>query len=363
MRISFLIIFSVQCFLVSCRLQFVPWAKLTQAEPLSPQEPSSCSSEKLFDKSVEAAWKLFNMAFNKGLSEMESKFRFDIFKQNYRMIMEHNVKYEQGLTSYRMDINAFSDKTNEELKSLRGIRMPTGGLMRRFLYTHSNGTPPDSIDWRDKGAVTDVKNQGNCGSCWAFATTGAIEGHQFNKYGKLYSLSEQQLVDCSAEDGNNACNGGLMDFAFKYIQEAGGIETESCYPYVSGRTGHENKCSLNRTCFVAHVKGYRDLPKADELALMSAVGLEGPVAIAINAGLPSFSFYASGVYEDVQCGGEEDDLDHGVLVVGYGRENGIDYWLVKNSWGPHWGEKGYIKMRRNKHNMCGVATVASYPLV
>lgn len=168
--------------------------------------------------------------------------------------------------------------------------------MRRSLYTRESRTPPDSIDWRKKGAVTNVKNQGNCGSCWAFATTGAIEGHHFNKYGKLYNLSEQQLVDCSLDDGNNACNGGLMDFAFRYIQEAGGIETEDCYPYVSGRTGQEAKCSLNRTCFVAHVTGYKDLPTADESVLKSAVGLQGPVAIAINAGLPSFSFYSSGKY-------------------------------------------------------------------
>ncbi|VDP93299.1 unnamed protein product [Echinostoma caproni] len=222
------------------------------------------------------------------------------------------------------------------------------------MYTVDSRTPPDAIDWRQKGAVTPVKNQGNCGSCWAFSTTGAVEGHHFIKYHKLVSLSEQQLVDCSSKEGNNACNGGLMDFAFTYIQEAGGIVTEDCYPYVSGKTGEENPtCSVNKTCIAAHVQSYVDVQKASESALKSAVGLKGPVAIAINAG----------IYEDKSCGGDETDLDHGVLAVGYGHENGTSYWLVKNSWGPHWGENGYIKIRRDKNNMCGVATAASYPIV
>lgn len=293
-------------------------------------------------------------------SEHERRFR--IFADNFARISKHNVRFIQGQVSYTMGINEFSDKTDEELRKLRCF---SGGLNTSrdgSKYIAVAAPPPSEIDWRIKGAVTPVKNQGNCGSCWAFSATGAIEGQNFLATGNLVSLSEQQLVDCSSEYGNNACNGGLMDNAFKYVRDSYGIDTEASYPYISGETGAANPtCRFNLKEAVVRVTGYIDLPGGQESELKSAVGHHGPISVAINAGLPTFMSYKSGVYSDEQC--SPDGLDHGVLLVGYGEENGIPYWLIKNSWGPHWGENGYVKILRNHNNLCGVASMASYPLM
>lgn len=275
-----------------------------------------------------------------------------------------------GIHTYRLGINSFADWTAEEFKkTMLGTSIRFSGhyeSVGRFMRLPSHVKIPDSVDWREKGAVTPVKNQGQCGSCWAFSTTGSLEGQHFLATGELLSLSEQQLVDCSKKYNNEGCNGGLMDNAFKYIKENGGLMSEEAYPY----KGKEGKCHFDPKKAVANCTGFIDVKSGDEDALKEAVATVGPVSIAIDVTEDKFMLYKDGVFVDDTCENGQDNLNHGVLVVGYGTSDdlrkskeGLDFWIVKNSWGPKWGEDGYIRMARNKNNMCGVSTSASYPLV
>lgn len=307
------------------------------------------------------AWQLkFGKSYS---SPSEEAHRRDVWLQNRKLVLVHNMMADQGIKSYRLGMNFFGDLTNEEYKQLvsRGcLRSFNSSLPRHgstFLHFPEVRDLPDTVDWRDKGYVTPIKDQKQCGSCWAFSATGSLEGQTFRKTGKLVSLSEQQLVDCSGDYGNMGCMGGLMDQAFQYIEANGGIDTEDSYPYEA----EDRKCRYNPATVGATCTGYVDITSGDEDALQEAVATIGPVSVAIDASQSSFQFYESGVYNEPDCSSE--DLDHGVLAVGYGSDGGSDYWLVKNSWGEDWGFKGFILMTRNKQNQCGIATAASYPLV
>jgi C1A family cysteine protease len=288
----------------------------------------------------------------------ERDYRNSVYDANLKMIHNHNKKK----LGWRMAVNKFADLTSEEFVSLyvgHGFRVSRrGGLnvdVKHLRYDFK--ALPSSVDWTKKGAVTAVKDQGQCGSCWAFSTTGSVEGAWFLKNRTLVSLSEQQLVDCSVPQGNQGCNGGLMDYGFQYIIDNKGLTSEALYPYTA--TG-PNTC-INRSV-VSKISEYKDVPANSETALMSAISQQ-PVSVAVEADQSSFQFYSSGVLTKA-CG---TNLDHGVLAVGYGTVGGQDYYLVKNSWGTDWGAKGYIMLGRGTSfgaaGQCGIQMAASYPVV
>ncbi|KAI4343672.1 hypothetical protein L6164_010993 [Bauhinia variegata] len=318
--------------------------------------------------------------------------RFNVFKANVMHVHNTN-KMEKP---YKLKLNKFADMTNHEFRSTYASSKVNHHRMFRgtprgngtFMYKNVQSVPP-SVDWRQKGAVTGVKDQGQCGSCWAFSTVVAVEGINQIKTQKLISLSEQELVDCDTQV-NEGCNGGLMDYAFEFIKQKGGITTESYYPYTAGdgtcdvSKVHTILCSilfyfkfksidsygklrckkpltLQQKKPAVSIDGHENVPANNEDALLKAVANQ-PVSVAIDAGGSDFQFYSEGVF----TGGCGTDLDHGVAVVGYGTTiDGTKYWIVKNSWGTEWGEKGYIRMQRgtsDKEGLCGIAMEASYPI-
>ncbi|KAK2843699.1 hypothetical protein Q7C36_011914 [Tachysurus vachellii] len=293
----------------------------------------------------------------------QASYPLNTWLENRKLVLVHNMLADQCIMSYRLGMTYFADMDNQEYRQsvfkgcLGSFNKTKKHNAATFLRQAGGAVLPDSVDWRDKGYVTEVKDQKQCGSCWAFSATGSLEGQTFRKTGKLVSLSEQQLVDCSWKYGNMGCSGGLMDQAFDYIKDNKGIDTEDSYPYEAT----DGDCRFNPDTVGATCTGYVDITSEDENALQEAVATIGPVSVAIDAGHISFQLYVSGIYNEPECSSM--DLDHGVLAVGYGKDNGKDYWLVKNSWGLDWGDNGYIKMSKNKKNQCGIATAASYPLV
>jgi C1A family cysteine protease len=295
------------------------------------------------------AWMLEHAKFYD--TEHEFARRLKTFITNAEAIRMHNL---QGHT-YGLALNQFADMDHEEFKAYVARPYRLEDLETVVLEEEDL---PDEVDWRLKGAVTEVKNQGSCGSCWSFSATGSIEGlNVIANNGTLLALSEQQLIDCSKMYGNQGCRGGLMTNAFKYVKAARGLMAEEDYPY-SASLG---VCRADSTKLTAPIGGYTKVKYRDQLQLKAAVARQ-PVSVAIQADDFVFQFYNSGVISR-GCG---TDLNHGVLVVGYGSNfRGKDYWIVKNSWGSRWGKKGYVLIARsnskNDAGTCGIALGGVYP--
>jgi len=308
---------------------------------------------------LDSVWQSYKETYNKNYDQTHDRVRRFVWESNLKRIQRHNLEHDMGQHGFTLGTNEYSDMSHDEFVSqMNGHQSNRTERHGSLFMAPINYQAPDSVDWRKEGYVTPVKNQGQCGSCWAFSTTGSLEGQNFKKSGKLVSLSEQQLVDCAGgKYGNQGCNGGLMDQAFSYIKDNKGIDTEPAYAY----EGKDGKCRFKPADVGATDTGFVDVTSGSEDDLLKAVASVGPVSVAIDASHFSFQLYKHGVYEAPLCSSTR--LDHGVLVVGYGVLDGKAYWLVKNSWGSSWGMDGYIMMARNHKNMCGVATQASYPLV
>jgi len=282
----------------------------------------------------------------------EHNSRFEIFKKNMDFAREFNAEND-GTYTFTMGVTIFADQTQDEFQAYldKSSRTKPADVKNGVIYDPSlYPAPEEEVDWVSQGYVTPVKNQGSCGSCWAFSTTGGIEGQNYKVNKVLSSFSEQELVDCSQKEGNQGCNGGLMDDGFTYVEDKG-LCFESSYPY----TGKDGTCDTSCTSKVT-VTGFTDIKQGDTSGLLSACSSQGPISIAVDANI-WWQMYTGGLFNH-NCNPSK--LDHGVLLVGYSKGS---YWKVKNSWGSGWGEKGYIRLTGTDANTCGLANSASYPTV
>jgi len=308
-------------------------------------------------------WKQFSNFQNRfkktyqNFEEMET--RFSIFRDNLRKIVLHNLDRTQNFT---MGVNQFADLTPEEFKNMyigRSLKSSLGSY-GCGTFTSTTSSAPVSVDWRTKGVVNPVRDQGQCGSCWAFATTANAESVWAISTGQLLDLSEEYLVDCATGLGyfNLGCNGGQPDSAFKYMINNGQC-SEASYPYTAGVTKVAGACQKCTAAPVHFSKCY-DVSSGNQLLLKEAVAKQ-PVAVAIEADTAYFQLYSGGILTSTKCG---TTLDHAVELIGYGEENGVKYWTVRNSWSSSWGENGYVRILRsestNDVGICGIASEPSF---
>ncbi|MBN3315584.1 CATK protein, partial [Atractosteus spatula] len=293
--------------------------------------------------------------------------RREIWEKNYGVIESHNKRYREGKETYEMGMNRFGDLTTEEFVKLTKMRTK----MSRMALTRSTNVMLSatdlrlaasklnvtSIDYRTMGYVTPVQDQGICGCCYAFSAAGALEAQWKKKTGTLIPLSKQQLIDCSTSEGNIGCRGGLPDLSYGYIIKNGGIQAEATYPYAM----QDQNCTADKSKIVATLSDWKFLPVGDEQALQDALVTIGPVAVAIDGSTINFQFYRQGIFSDSKC--TIWNLSHAVVLIGFGTEGSANYWTIKNSWGPYWGEKGYFRLAKNKGNQCGISQYGVVPFV
>ncbi|XP_062327288.1 pro-cathepsin H-like [Osmerus eperlanus] len=301
----------------------------------------------------EYRFKEWMLQYNRAYDLEDYSHRLQIFTENKRKIDRHNALKN----SFKMGLNQFSDMTFYEFRKTFLLTEPQNCSATKGSHISGNGPYPDFVDWRARGNfVTPVKSQGHCGSCWTFSTTGCLESVTAIATGKLPLLSEQQLIDCAQDFNNHGCLGGLPSQAFEYIKYSNGLMTEDDYPYV----GHDKLCNFKPELAAAFVKDVVNITSYDEKGMVDAVATLNPVSFGYEV-TSDFIHYKEGVYSSTKCKNTTDTVNHAVLAVGYGEEDGTPYWIVKNSWGSTWGMDGYFKIERGK-NMCGLAACSSYPV-
>ncbi|XP_073423312.1 cathepsin K isoform X1 [Dendrobates tinctorius] len=309
------------------------------------------------DEMLDSDWELWKRTHSKQYNgQLDEIKRRHIWEKNLKLIINHNKEYSAGKHTYDLAMNHLGDMTSEEIvQTMTGLLVPSNHQSNNTYEEDKKARIPKYIDYRKKGYVTPVQNQGSCGSCWAFSSVGALEGQLMKKTGQLVSLSPQNLVDCDTD--NYGCQGGYMTNAFGYVRDNNGIDSDAYYPYI----GQDEGCLYNPSGKAAGCRGFKEIPKGDEKSLKRAVAQIGPVSVSIDASLPSFHFYSKGVYYDERC--DPEGVNHAVLAVGYGNIKGRKHWIIKNSWGEQWGRKGFVLMSREKKNACGIASLASFPVM
>jgi cathepsin L len=282
-----------------------------------------------------------------------------IYNLNLDKIENHN---SNSGAAWKLGINQFTDMTESEIKSFKGYNKNLAKMQYKMMplvktsRSYNLSALPESVDWRTKNVVTPVKSQGGCGACWAFSATESIESEVALSTGKLLKLSAQQIVSCTKNPnhcgGKGGCDGAIEELAFDYIVSAGGIASKQDMPY-EAETG---TCPTTLPKFVAGIKGFKQVEPNSYEALMDAIANHGPLSVSVDAS--NWESYRSGIFDG--CNQENPDINHGVQLVGYGTENGKDYWIVRNSWSSVWGENGYIRLARNSELRCGMDNSPSH---